>query len=325
MSLSQPQSGPSYHRGNHICRRFARGITVALIILTVAACSAARHSSARIGADATAAPRIFETKVPFKPLSSTRLSRLLHVSVLLPNAEGPYPAVVLNHGSPRSAEARANRAQYPATSEWFLSRGFAVIVPNRRGYGGSDGPYSEGFGQCQKPDYVRAGRATAFDIGLVLRWLRKQPWIQRGNVIVAGASAGGWGALAVGGDDHRDVAGVINFAGGRGSPRDGFNCGPDRLVLAAGQFGRQARVPSLWLYSVDDPYFPPRLTQRMYKAYQEGAAVSSLYVLIPRDMRIGHSLMSSRRGPLVWGRYVDEFLRQVLRTENETLLNRSSN
>jgi dienelactone hydrolase len=244
--------------------------------------------------------------------ANNKMAKLV-VTLVVPEGEGPYPAVLLNHGSPRSAQARRAKAAYSTATHWFLKRGFAVVIPNRRGYGGSDGPYSEGFGRCASPNYVRAGNATAKDIGVVLSWLATRSWVRRGKVIVAGASAGGWGALAVAGKQFTDVAGVINFAGGRGSPRDGFNCGPEQLVLAARYFGRKALVPSLWLYSVNDPYFPPHLTSQMFRAYERETNTASEFVMLPKFLANGHALMSSKRGPHGWGGEVDEFLQRVLR------------
>jgi len=248
-----------------------------------------------------------EVIVRYRSTSEEPITTLV-LTLTVPDGPGPFPVILLNHGSPRSAKSRRRKAAYPTATRWFLSRGFAVVIPNRRGYGGSDGPYAEGFGPCEAPNYLRAGKATAADIGVVLQWLATRPWVQRGQVVVAGASAGGWGALAVAGQPFQDVAGVINFAGGRGSPRDGFNCGPDQLVSASRIFGREARVPSLWLYSTNDPYFPPSLAQQMYRAFVSESRPSATFLMLPEFMENGHALLSSERGPSGWSKAVDEFL-----------------
>ena len=275
-------------------------------------------------ATAASAPRTFDVKIKYTSPGKKLLQRTLHVTAHLPDVDGPYPAVILNHGSPRSAESRKRRAKYPSATKWFLSRGVAVVIPNRRGYGGSDGPYSEGFGTCERPNYFKAGNATAHDIRLVLDWMDSRAWVKKGKVLVAGASAGGWGAIAVASTRHSAVAGVINFAGGRGSPRDGFNCGPNELVQASAQFGKTTTVPSLWIYSVDDPYFPPNLTKRMYRAFRATSAAPTAFVLLGKEHAAGHSLLSSGRGPKLWGKHVDEFLRRTLRRKkrSSTLLMR---
>ncbi|MES2710400.1 MAG: hypothetical protein V4653_02365, partial [Pseudomonadota bacterium] len=61
-------------------------------------------------------------------------------------AAGDGPLVVINHGSPPVASARATMAPSGCGGEavsWFTSRGYAVALPLRRGYGASDGPYAE--------------------------------------------------------------------------------------------------------------------------------------------------------------------------------------
>ena len=84
------------------------------------------------------------------------------------------------------------------------------------GHGATGGNYLEDQGGCDEADYARAGRATADEIAAALGFVRKQPFIRPDGIVVVGHSAGGWGALALAGEDPKDVAAIIAFAPGRG-------------------------------------------------------------------------------------------------------------
>jgi carboxymethylenebutenolidase len=52
-----------------------------------------------------------------------------------PSGDGPFPAVLWNHGSEKTVGAINGVAPY------FVSKGFVFFVPHRRGQGHSPGPY----------------------------------------------------------------------------------------------------------------------------------------------------------------------------------------
>ena len=88
-----------------------------------------------------------------------------------------------------------------------------------------------------------------------------------------GHSAGGWGALALAGEDPKDVAAIIAFAPGRGGHANDFPnrvCAPHSLIAAAGEFGKGARVPVTWLVAANDTYFSPALSRQLADAFRNG-------------------------------------------------------
>ena len=141
-----------------------------------------------------------------------------------------------------------------------------------------------------------------------MSFLQKQAVIQGNRVVIVGQSAGGWGALAVASLNLSGVIGVINFAGGRGSPASGQNCVPQRLVDAARAFGAAARTPSLWVYTKNDRYFSPAISRSMYQAYRMATKSQSTYLLVKPYGRDGHSLFASRKGPATWGPLIEPYL-----------------
>ena len=62
-----------------------------------------------------------------------------------PDGEGPFPAVIYNHGSRAGRERQSVPFEY--IGELLTPAGYVVLVSERRGYGNSDGPtWSEDVG-----------------------------------------------------------------------------------------------------------------------------------------------------------------------------------
>ena len=238
----------------------------------------------------------------------------LVATVIRPPGEARSPLVVINHGSPADGSQRAKmeRPRYTALSSFFLSRGYVVALPLRRGYGESGGSWAEGYGSCDLPDYFNAGLQGAADIQATIDFMRTQPYVAPDRTIVVGQSAGGWATVALSSRNPPGVAAMINFAGGRGGHQKlaggGIgNCTPRALVDAAARYGATARVPMLWIYAENDSFFEPSLAKRMVEAY-DGAGGKAVYRPVGAFGRDGHSLAGSSNGNSVWSPLVESFL-----------------
>ena len=65
-----------------------------------------------------------------------------------PPGNGLFPTLIFHHGSTgdgRNPAAFTRPFDPKALAGWFTARGWAVILPSRRGRGGSEGLYDEGF------------------------------------------------------------------------------------------------------------------------------------------------------------------------------------
>lgn len=237
---------------------------------------------------------------------------LLETTLYRPSGDGPFPLAILNHGSPRDGSKRREepRTRWSQQSAWFVKQGFAVAIPMRRGYARSEGDWAEGYGSCNAPDYVNSGLNGAWDIVSAMTYLRQQPFIDAGRVLLVGQSAGGWGVVAASAANPEGVIGIVNFAGGRGSPKAGENCAPERLASAASQWGKSARIPSLWVYTENDGFFGPALSRRLVESYTAGGAPVR-YHLMPAFSADGHNLFHRREGLEIWVPLVARFLEQV--------------
>jgi dienelactone hydrolase len=235
---------------------------------------------------------------------------LMDATVFRPPGGVRAPLVVMNHGSPADGSQRPKmkRPQYAAVSAYFVSRGYVVVLPLRRGYGATGGRWAEEFGRCDNPDYFNAGLTTAADIRAAVDFMVTQPFVAPGRTIVVGQSAGGWGTLALSSLNPPGVPAMIDFAGGRGGhqPQVG-NCAPGELVKAAGRYGTTARVPLLWINSANDTFFEPKLVQQMVAAYN-GAGGRATHRPVGPFGKDGHNLASSDSGAPIWQPLVGDFL-----------------
>ncbi len=228
------------------------------------------------------------------------------IYLYMPDGAGPFPLLVLSHGSPRNDGDRANfgAGTLEAQAEAYAASGVAVAVPIRRGYGGQ-GSWAEGYGKCAAPDYYRAGLASARDIEAAAAAVAKLPGIDASRIVLMGVSAGGWGSVAAA--THGGVLGVVNFAGGRGSRGPDDVCGTDELVGAARRYGAASHVPELWIYSLNDRFFYPALANRMHDAFVE-AGGQAVFVAAPPFGDDGHHYIQNISS---WKPEVDQFLKQI--------------
>jgi dienelactone hydrolase len=230
-----------------------------------------------------------------------------------PAGDGPFRLAVIAHASSQNVLRRAQMPQpeYRALAAFLVARGFAVLVPERPGHGATGGKYLEDQGGCDEADYFRSGRATADSILSALSYLRGQPFIRPDDTVVVGHSAGGWGALAVAGENPLRVSAIVAFAPGRGGHANDFPkqvCAPHTLVAAAAEFGKGARVPVTWLVAANDSYFPPDLSRQLADAFRAGGDRVDLHVLEASGSE-GHWLAESDAVAKIAGGELDRALK----------------
>jgi dienelactone hydrolase len=236
----------------------------------------------------------------------------MHAMVFRPAGPGPFPLVVINHGTAQSALWRAILpvAEFAAAAQWFVARGYAVVVPQRLGHGETGGPYLEDQRGCDDADFPSAGFGAARSIEAAIAYMTAQPFVRRTGVIVVGHSAGAWGALALASRNPPAVRAVISFAAGRGgwaSNRPNSNCAPARLVETAGLFGKTTRIPTLWIYAENDSFFGPALAKQMAEAFWAAGGRIEFHLLPPFGSD-GHYLLPLPGGAPVWTPIVEKFL-----------------
>jgi dienelactone hydrolase len=241
--------------------------------------------------------------------------------VIRPVGDGPFPLLVMNHGVSLDAKERSYFPviEFRDAALWFAKQGYVVVAPVRPGYGatameiperGLFGLFFSGVGDCSDANFRDAGLAIASLDMWVIDYMSIQPFIKRDDVVVVGQSGGGWGAIALASQNPKSVRAMIGFEAGRGGHFNGkpnTNCAPDRLVEAAAQFGRTARIPMLWIYTHNDSYFGPELSMRLTSAYKT-AGGNVEYHLLPDFGADGHFFIDSPDAVRIWAPLVSEFL-----------------
>lgn len=249
------------------------------------------------------------------PLPAGTSHEALVATLYRPDGRGPFPLLVLSHGSPTNGAARAKMGRYrvlPRIRE-FTRRGFAVIVPMRRGYGETGGSWPERYGDCAAPDFQTAGLEAAADLLATLDHAAKIPYVDRKRVILLGQSAGGFASIAAASRAPAGVLAVVNLSGGRGgNPRRnaGEPCSPEVMADTIGRFARTISVPVLWHYAENDRYFGPQHVRAWFAAFEAAGARGKL-VMQPSFGRDGHRMFASADGLPLWTAEFDRFLQDI--------------
>src|SRR5262249_33551723 len=110
--------------------------------------------------------------------------------IFKPQGAGPFPVVIYNHGSRPSRE----RVEMPFAyvGEMLAKSGYLVVVPERRGYGKSDGAqFSAEIGEDRGPRYVARLEQEADDVIAAAEFAKTLPDVDGSRICVMGWSFGG--------------------------------------------------------------------------------------------------------------------------------------
>ncbi|MGE5072147.1 MAG: alpha/beta hydrolase family protein [Anaerolineae bacterium] len=191
----------------------ARTRTIIFILSALAfiltACAPSRPA-APTAVPATPTPAASEQKLTFKSGNLT-----LEGFLYKPAGDGPFPALVWNHGR----EAHPDEgSEFDSIAAAFVPEGYVVFAPVRRGQGGSDG---ESIEDEIKEERERNGDAAAqvlfaklmateqLDDQLAgLAYLESQPFVDRDRIGVMGCADGGVQAILGAAADHSYKAAV---------------------------------------------------------------------------------------------------------------------
>lgn len=223
----------------------------------------------------------------------------------------PRPIMVINHGRAPESEKRASmgRATSITNARWFARMGFLVAVPTRIGYGVTGGADVEDSGICNRKNYPPGYAASGVQTLKVLEAMRQRPDTAKDRAVILGQSYGGTTAITVAAENPPGVQATINFAGGGGGNPETMPqnpCGTKLLERLFADYGKTARIPTLWIYTENDMYMGPKFPKEWFDAFQANGGIGE-YKLYPPLGSNGHGLFTL--APDIWRPKVLEFLK----------------
>jgi predicted dienelactone hydrolase len=196
-------------------------------------------------------------------------------------APGRQPLVIINHGS--VAGVGPDRAlRFEEQSRFFLSLGYAVAVPMRKGRGRSSGPTLESDDFQTPPPRLQIDSGVE-DIDAVVDYFVGQPFVDPSRIVLVGEEHGGLLSVVYAARHPGKVSAVLNFSGGWWP--ETYRGG----AINTGEFadaGGTARTPMLWLYAEGDAFTPLAHVEEELAAFQASGGPARLVVVPdPRDVK----------------------------------------
>jgi dipeptidyl aminopeptidase/acylaminoacyl peptidase len=225
------------------------------------------------------------------------------------------PVVVLVHGGPEGQ----SRPVFNPTVQYFVNRGYAVLLPNVRG--------STGYGKAYSHlDDVRRRMDAVRDLAACVDWLVQEGNADRRRIAVMGGSYGGFMTLAAVANYPDlwaagvDIVGIANF-------RTFLeNTGPFRRRLREAEYGTleddgdfldeispihkagNIRAPMIILHGANDPRVPVGESEQIVRVLKE-RGVPVEYHRYPDE---GHGLVKLENkvhGYTAIGNFLDRYVR----------------
>lgn len=297
-----------------------RRLFLSLALAAGASCS---HPSADppspSGATAQAPPSAAPTVTTAAALSAELVAeqvsfssggRTLQGYLYKPAGPPPYPVLVWNHGSEKEQPKRLPLART------YLSHGYALFLPHRRGHGLSPGEYiveqQESIATSETDPTLRDKKIVALqdahveDTLAAIAWASQQPFADRNRVAVSGASFGGIQTVLAA--ERESAANAFVAFAPAAMSWQGNPALRERLVAAASR----AKKPLLVIQAENDYDIGPSKALGEALAKAGGLSRSKVYPAYGSSAAEGHGAFAIKGGDL-WGPDVFGFLDAAFR------------
>jgi len=245
--------------------------------------------------------------------------------VYRPVKKDRHKVVLFSHGScaglSRSPKEAMDAPPVPVVS-FFVSRGYTLVAPMRRGRNESSGTYVEECSvftnQCTVEDQIprgeRAMKEALADTNAVIDQLIIGKLAPRDSKIIAGGiSRGGFLSLILAGERPTLVEGVVNFVGGWLGVSDRLTDAQSkarmddqkaRLERAAKRF----TGPSVWFYAARDPFYKDGVAQELHKYWTDAGGKGEFFYIADHNLQSGHVVATN---PTLWSKQVQALLSKI--------------
>ena len=245
--------------------------------------------------------------------NNPKFEQKITVTIWRDDAIKKAPYLLFSHGRAGTDQERGKfgRSSEKRNSEYFVSKGFTVILPTRIGYGVSGGPDADYSGACGNKNYLEARKVAIDQSKQVLNHVFDFSYIDRTKGIVVGQSVGGFTTIGLSAENIPGLKGAVNFAGGDGGdPIKSAEkpCGDYLIKDTFAKYGASNKVPTLWLYSVNDKFWGEQLPKDWFAAFQK-AGGKGQFISLPAYKEDGHSIF---RGDLnAWKNDFEKFIKEI--------------
>jgi dienelactone hydrolase len=225
-----------------------------------------------------------------------------------PDGDGPFPVVIYNHGSRDGREQASMPFQY--IGKMLTRAGYAVLVPERRGYGKSDGPvWWQEVGNDQARLVTRL-QAETDDVLAAAEYLRTVRFVDTRRMGVMGWSFGGIVTMLAA---SRSTAFVVAVDQAGGALSWDANAELRRALIDAAE---KSAAPTLFMVAKNDrttssvttlaEIFKKRGVPHRLIVYEPFTPAHGTKIAAP-----GHAVFSAQ-GVSMWESDVEQFLGRYL-------------
>lgn len=233
--------------------------------------------------------------------------------------------VLFSHGStgglirsPKEPDAEPP----PSVVRFFVSNGYTLVAPMRRGRGESSGTYVEEcafyLGGCSLAQQVEMtdrglGEALLDSRAVIDQIILKRLVSRESKILLTGISRGGFLSLMLAGERPQLVKGVINFVGGWHSVNDNYPAADNKLRLDAqtvrlSAAAKKTAAPSLWIYAARDPFYSEATSREFFRAWRDAGGRGEYFFVAGHTLASGHMVASDIA---LWRKPADEFLKTI--------------
>ena len=229
----------------------------------------------------------------------------LHGFVYKPAGNGPFRAILYNHGSEQKPGWK------PELGRFFSEHGYVFFVPHRRSHGRSPrDPQVNALYNSGTSGLVALQEIHLQDQLAALDYLKRLPGVDPGRIAIAGCSFGGIQtvlALEAGADGQANFRAAIDFAGAAQTWR--FSPALQQKMVGA---VRKAAVPVMFVQAENDYDLSPSYALAKEMAKLGKPHKLAVYPPFGTSVQDGHGGFCGR-GVTVWGPDVLSFLDAALK------------
>lgn len=288
---------------------------VTLVLATIIFIHATDQSWAQTDLDAAIAahprfPKLAEGQKRGDLVSFQSGDRMLRGFLYTPLGDGPFPAIIWNHGSEKLP------GWQPELAAFYNRHGFVFFIPHRNGHGRSPGDYIMDRLERLRDwaldvDLFRASVVEELekdnqDVVAATEWLKKRPFVDPNRIVMSGVSFGGIQTLLAA-EKGLGVAGFISFAPAAISWGNWHL--RERLKYAV----TNAKAPVFVLQAQNDYSTGPAETFEPLLQRKGSPNRAKIYPPFGKTKRHGHGAFATWNiGTEIWGNDVMSFIGQIL-------------